>query len=193
MCESSESKASFFLSPHPFLLPVIIGEGCAWSSTVMTIGVRYELCGPRRVGDWATTPTDRPGGRPRREASSPESGRRLRFAGRIPNSRSALLFCSAGAACMDRGRGRGRGGRREGERSTVWLYSTARAVLCSACVHGGTACVLRHVRTKPVAPVEQGVHVAAIRVRVRTMFNVGMLLNFLWTGPLRVLYVIVDT
>jgi len=83
--------------------------------TVMTLGVRYDelapLCGgPRGVGDWATTPTDRPTDRDR--ASGDQSGRRLRFAGRIPNFQSA--FCRAGAvccvqhdACMD-----DRGGRR---------------------------------------------------------------------------------
>lgn len=59
----------------------------------------------------------------------------------------------------------------DGKASEARYGYTVPRVLCSACVHGGTACVLRHVRTKPVAPVEQGVHVAAIRIRVRT-YNV---------------------
>lgn len=116
--------------------------------TVMTIGVLYDeqapLWAPRGVGDWATTPADRPTETGRGEARGDQSGRRLRFAGRIPNFRSALCIAGAGAVCSRSMHGMDRGGRREGERSTVRDIVQYHA--CCACARAE----FRHVQTKTV-------------------------------------------
>lgn len=138
---------------------------------------------------------DRPTGRPRREASSPDSGVRTPVA--LCREDSKFPLCTSAAqeqhACMVHGPWPWRHGRREGERSTVWLYSTARAVQC---VRAWWYCMRVTPRPDKACRPCRARCTCSSNTNTSTYVQcliVWMLLNFLWTGPLRVLYVIVDT
>lgn len=191
MCESSESKVSFFPPP-------ISSASDYWCRMCMELyrdddrrALRALWAPPRRgLGHHA----DRPTGRPRREASSPDSGVRTLVAGcalqggfQIP----ALHFCSAGAACMVHGPWPWR--QADGKASEARYGYTVPRVLCvrawwyymRVTPRPDKACRPCRARCTCSSNTNTSTYVQCLIV--------WMLLNFLWTGPLRVLYVIVDT
>lgn len=138
--------------------------------TVMTLGVRYDelapLCGgPRGVGDWATTPTDRPT-ETGRAATSPDAGCALQGGFQISSLHSAAQAQCAVCSMMHAWTTVAADG--QGEREARFGYTVPR-VLCMRFATSRQACLPCGTQ-----------YSVAILPRTTTMFNVG--------NPCQILY-----